>query len=382
VYTPKKNGLINKDVNVTFKLFDSLNTDKLIREKQNNFDPSKDTVIIEKNDVYKKNNINDLTEELRAITFESIGDKLKLIPLVDHINKTVNGRINYSTNAITSEPIKITFVPDYEEDTYGDYGDAKYGSGIKNMYKSKWIEARLILNEVPEGEWKRIQTQREEDGSISVNNTIEYTFEQNGSCEIEIRDSVGNGGYKLDANGEPTNELDPEVPIVRIPVVVDWIISGEATTAVTSNVLENGTVFTDLLINAATDWNITDAQEQIKINLYRILDDGTIEKETDEKHNKITINKMQIKDYNEQPINETTIGKGLYYITLGIGGNGVFVRASEEVESTRYILEIDLVNSNSEIDKDWEELRDEDPEILIHGKNRIEVTVNKLNHLT
>ena len=40
--------------------------------------------------------------------------------LVDFINKSVTGKVQYSRTAPGSDPVTVTLLPDYEEDTYGN----------------------------------------------------------------------------------------------------------------------------------------------------------------------------------------------------------------------------------------------------------------------
>ncbi|MBP3284536.1 MAG: hypothetical protein J6M02_03445 [Clostridia bacterium] len=326
-YDPEPTELTNKDVTVTVTMYDVGNkTD------------------ITKSHIYTKNNLNELEEERYEFVFDGIDTSRDQIrPIVDHINKSVSGRIKYEPNKPTSEPVTITFLPDYEEETYGDYQRAEYGN------RSKQIYGRILIDGEPIPDWQLAET-------ASRVPTITHTFTENGSCEIELYDTVGNGNRDSEEGKQS----------VKIPVMVDWIVSGQATVATTSNVLENGTVFTDLLINADKEWNITDAQQQIAVKIYQITAEGNIV--ATEKSARIS--KLEVKDYTENRITETPIGRGLYYIKVGIGGPGIFTSDPEQ-ESTRYIVEISTITPNQG-----------EPGLTILGKNRIEVTVNKLNDLT
>jgi len=322
-YSPDRTELTNSNVTVTITIFkDGAEDDE-----------------VHKSHVYTENNINDLEEERYEFDFNDEGINWKDRPIVDNINKTVSGRIEYTPNQPTSEEVEIKFLPDYEEDTYGDYSEPQYGG------RSKQIYARVLVNGQPETEWKQAE-------DADRNPTITYVFTQNGVCEIEIKDTVG--------NGDPSAGKES----VRIPVVVDWIISGQATAATTSDILANGTIFTDILINTDKEWEITNAQNQIAVKIYRVTETGMVEETA--KENKVKISKMEIKDFNENRISETPIGRGLYYIKTSIGGPGVFT-LEEGDEKTQYVVELNWVNASG---------------TKISGGNRIEVTVNKLNNLT
>lgn len=320
VYEPDKTELTNSDVKVTITLYKG--DEEIVRTH-----------------IYTENNINDLEEERYEFDYSDEGINWQYRPQIDNINKTVSGRIQYTPSTKTSDSVKITFLPDYEEDTYGNYAKEEYNG------RSKQIYGRILIDGEAISDWKLAETEDRKP-------TIDYTFTKNGVYEIELKDTVG--------NGDTTKGKES----VRIPIVIDWIVSGQATTATTSDVLANGTVFTDILINTDKEWEITNAQEQIKVKIYRVTENAIIE-ET-EKEGKVKVSKLEIKNFNEEKIVEEPIGRGLYYIKTGIGGPGVFT-LEEGKEKTRYILEIEYVNASG---------------TAILGGNRIEVTVNKLNNLT
>ena len=324
-YSPARTELTNSNVTVTITVFkDGAPGDE-----------------VQKSHVYTENNLNDLEEERYQFNFNDEGINWTDRPIVDHINKTVSGRIQYEPDQPTSGEVVIKFLPDYEEETYGeDYGKPEYGG------RSKQIYARFLVDGVPvDEEWMVAE-------NSSKIPTITYTFTQNGICEIEIKDSLGNG------------DPDAGKESVRIPVIVDWIVSGQATAATTSDILENGTVFTDILINTDKEWQMNNAQNQIAVKIYRVS--GNTIKLEQEKSDNVKISKLEIKDFNENKLTETPIGRGLYYIKTGIGGPGIFTLAEGE-EKTQYIVELSWVNAAG---------------TAISGGNRIEVTVNKLNNLT
>lgn len=293
-------------------------------------------VDIESEKVFVKSRRYTKNEMKSVFEFDSLQKPITVD--VDFINKSVTGKVQYSRTAPGSDPVTVTLLPDYEEDTYGD-------DYTKSIMARIWKDGVLV----GDGAWK----------DAGGSEPITYTFSENGRIEIELCDSIGNGNQ----NGEATKIK------VKIPVVVDWIVSGEATVATTSDVLENGTIFTDILINADRKWTLAQAQDQIAVSLY-VIKNGWILNVTEDKAN-LMINKIEVRDFNENRITEPEIGRGLYYIKVGIGGSGVFINEDSN-ESTKYIVALDTVKPADEAGAQF----------TISGKNRIEVTVNKLKDLT
>jgi len=305
-YSPsKENGLTNQDVTVKITVYDVAN---------NKF--------IEKNKKYEKNNINLPEKDQDPLEFMNEGFKLPEAPVVDHINKSVTGIVINNPATPGPGPVTAKFYPDYERESYGE------------SY-SKTIE---VLDEY--GNWQDAA------GGFS----FDEPFYTNGYYEFSIRDSVGNEN--------------------KIPIIIDFISHGQATNATTMDVLENGTVFTDVLINTAKEWTVDSTD--IKVKIYKISEGSTIEgvsatiAPVDQTIlNEVQISKIEVKDFNENKLTDPSIGRGIYYIKIGIGGPGVFT--VDNGKSTRYIVELDYVKTT---------------EYQLKGKNRIEVTVNKLNNLT
>lgn len=188
------------------------------------------------------------------------------------INKSLKGRIIYSPMMITTEPVKIYFVPDFEGYNKTIYVSANGGS------------------------------------EVTLNKGEKYcvTLDQNETIEFNARDSVGN---KLD-----------------LTATVSWIVSSDKTTiSNTYYVMQGGTMFTNILVKAEEEWSLTDVDN---INI-TIRDKDTDEIKTGEVKTIMDVTNY----YTRESLNSyETIPKGIYYIRLGIGGASIFEEGTYEVQ--------------------------------------------------
>ncbi len=161
-----------------------------------------------------------------------------------------------------------------------------------------------------------------------------------------------NGKYYFIARDTAGNTL-------KIMVVIDNIIKGQATVAISNDVFVNGYVFTDILVNPSKNWTLPIvANENIKVKAYKV---GNITgNESYLGSNEVKLVKvmdMRGKDVLE---NQEYL-PGEYYVQVAIGGTAFSTAGT-------YIVDLEYVTT--------------DQGERLQGKNRIIVEVKNLNDLT
>ena len=161
-----------------------------------------------------------------------------------------------------------------------------------------------------------------------------------------------NGTYYFSARDTAGNER-------IIEVVVNNIVNGQATVAISNDVFVGGYVFTDILINPNKNWNFDDIiSNSIKTTVTKV---GGVSSNITEGG----IKKISVMDLRRNPVTisiEESYSPGLYYIKLAIGGSDVFK------EKGTYIVDLESVTFNDGTQ--------------VQGINRIIVEVQELNDLT
>lgn len=180
--------------------------------------------------------------------------------------------------------------------------------------------------------------------------------ETKGANPISIELNVTkNGTYYFRAEDTVGNERD-------IVVVVDNIINGQATVAISNDVFINGYIFTDVLVNPNGKWNLTkSAADKITAKVYKV---GSTSGEELGNNNIKTIGVMDMQ-LNEVSKQGDYYLPGAYYIKLALGGN-IFK------EKGTYIIDLESVKLPSE----------NNTTISLPGKNRVIVEVQDLRDLT
>lgn len=173
--------------------------------------------------------------------------------------------------------------------------------------------------------------------STSETNILEKTVDKNGTYYFSAVDTAGN--------------------TKTVKIVIDNIISGQVTVAISNDVFINGFVFTEVLVNPNVEWSLSgNANAIIKANVYKNNDNSG--KEVGASGIKIIkVMDMQRKDV---LANNGTYPPGEYYIQVAIGGKTVFNK------SGTYIVDLVSANVGSSL----------------QGKNRIIVEVQELKDLT
>lgn len=256
-----------------------------------------------------------------------------------------------------------------------------------------------ICNDILIDTFKSIETATTEPVRITVRlNSYEQELVKAGYKKIYIREAEDEEDNISDSDFEKeTNDIDKMLePIIKdvsvngiyyfsardnimgktktIAVVVNNIVNGHATVAVSEDVFVGGYVYTEILINSSEAWSLDDPlnpiHEAIDVRFTKVKVDG------DETEDQITVEQERIKENgilkmkvmdlrrNNAVLNENKkYVPGIYYIQIGIGGSDVFS------EKGTYIIDLKSVTLDGE-------------EKALEGKNRLLVEVQELNDLT
>ena len=173
------------------------------------------------------------------------------------------------------------------------------------------------------------------------------------SQPFEITKTVSNNGtYYFSARDTAGNEK-------IIKVVVNNIVNGQATVAISNDVFVGGYVFTEILINPSKNWNLDEIiSKSIKTTVTKVGGNSSDIGETG-------IKKISVMDLRRKTVSPGNSGKyapGLYYIKLAIGGSDVFM------EKGTHVVDLKSVKFSDGI--------------TVNGINRIIVEVQELNDLT
>ena len=164
-----------------------------------------------------------------------------------------------------------------------------------------------------------------------------------------------NGTYYFSARDTAGNEK-------IIKVIVNNIVNGQATVAISNDVFVGGYVFTEILVNPSKNWNLYDnISSSIQTSVTRVGDSNEDGIDIGESG----IKKISVMDLRRKPVtigNGQNYAPGVYYIKLAIGGSDVFKEKGTHV-----------VDLKSVTFKDG---------TTVNGINRIIVEVQELNDLT
>jgi len=164
-----------------------------------------------------------------------------------------------------------------------------------------------------------------------------------------------NGTYYFSARDTAGNER-------IIEVIVNNIVNGQATVAISNDVFVGGYVFTEILVNPSKNWNLYDnISSSIQTSVTRVGDSNEDGIDIGESG----IKKISVMDLRRKPVtisNGQNYAPGVYYIKLAIGGSDVFKEKGTHV-----------VDLKSVTFKDG---------TTVNGINRIIVEVQELNDLT
>ena len=204
-------------------------------------------------------------------------------------------------------------------------------------------------------------TLRSSDSEKEYNKKI-YIKEGNSISDLEL--DSGSNPYSLsktvNKNGTYTFvSRDTAGNTENIQIVIDNIIKGQATVAISNDVFINGYAFTEILINPNESWTINkdNITNIIKASAYKT---GTGTKTTLENSN---IKLIKIMDIQRTDITSSEVDHqypaGEYYLQIAIGGS-VFS------EKATYIIDLEEVKFN----------------VKLNGQNRIIIEVQDLKDLT
>lgn len=169
--------------------------------------------------------------------------------------------------------------------------------------------------------------------------SISKTVSQNGTYIFTARDTAGN--------------------TKTITVVVDNIIKGQTTVAISNDVFINGHIFTEILVNPNEEWRIDEEISNIvKATAYKA------ESTTRANVGSNNIKFIKVMDMQRKELKGSSYLPGSYYIQVAIGGS-IFNTAGT------YIIDLEEVN-----------LPGESSTLNLSGKNRIIVEVQELKDLT
>lgn len=233
-----------------------------------------------------------------------------------------------------------------------------------NSYETQLVEEgykKVYIREAEDAD-DEITLSEFEDNTKSIEemlNDITKTVSINGTYYFSARDNIGN---------EKT-----------FSVVINNIVNGHATVAVSEDVFVGGYIFTEILINSSESWSLNDpliiqtadpANSMYKIDAQftkvKLDDDGINETEETGKIGDTGIKKIKVMDLRRNDAVLQDDGKylpGIYYIQVAIGGSDVF-----KAKGT-YIIDLKSVTLDDE-------------EEALEGKNRVLVEVQDLNDLT
>lgn len=301
------------------------------------------------------------TEAFRKAKREEV---IKIIEVVDNNG---NPKIQYIKEITGTETIEANSNNELTITKNGEYKfeTAAGGTGkfvIDNI--SREILVDKILNPVtstPEDVVITVRTNKSEEkfnkdiyikeGRTQISNAelsngdnpykIEKTVDKNGTYYFTAKDTAGN--------------------VREIAVVVDNIIRGQASVAISNDVFINGYVFTEILVNPNKEWNLTgNTGNIVTAKAYKVGD--TEGKELADKNVKIVkVMDMQRENVNMQG---NYYLPGMYYVQVAVGGD-VFS------EKGTYVVDLESMYLPSKSGK-----------VELDGMNRIIVEVQDLKDLT
>lgn len=290
----------------------------------------------------------------------------EVIKILEVTDKNGNPEIQYIQSLSGAENL----VADNDEITItknGEYEFTTLGGGTATIFIDN-ISRKILIDKILEPATSTIGTvtiivrasKADEnfnkkiyikEGSSEVTNT-ELA---NGRNPFEVKKVVSqNGTYYFSARDTAGNTRS-------IKVVVDNIVNGQATVAISNDVFIKGYVFTEILVNPNKEWDISgDISTHINAKVYKVG-------ETTGKYlSSNTIKLIKVMDMQRREVSKTSdkYSPGEYYIQVAIGGE-IFD------EKGAYIIDLEEVK-----------LEGKSGEIDLDGKNRIIVEVQDLQNLT
>ena len=178
-------------------------------------------------------------------------------------------------------------------------------------------------------------------------------LEANGSNPtILTKEVTENGTYTFIARDTAGNTEN-------IQIVIDNIIKGRATVAVSNDVFIKGYAFTEILINPNESWTIQNKNNLIDIINAQVYKIGSLSEKT---LNSSNIRLVKVMDMQRRDITSAgpTYPGGEYYLQIAIGGN-IFDQKGT------YIINLNNVEFSGK---------------TLNGQNRIIVEVQDLKDLT
>lgn len=295
-------------------------------------------------------------------------ERIKILEVVDDNGSPKTQYIKTITGpetlvADSNNEIIITKNGTYEFET-GRGGIASFV--IDNISRDILIEAILTpATSTTETVTITVRTKGEEKFNkkiyIKEGKTSISDAELNGGSNPYVKEKSNiskNGIYYFTARDTAGNVREFEV-------VVDNIIKGQATVAISNDVFINGYVFTDILVNPDKNWEINTSDDFSQIVNAKVYKAGSITGSTLNINN-IKLIKVLDAQRNEIEKQGALYGgaPGTYYIQVAVGGN-VFSQIGT------YIVDLEKVNLPSESNI-----------MVLQGKNRIIVEVQDLKDLT
>ena len=284
--------------------------------------------------------------------------KIKIIEVKTGNAQYVQSIFDENSNTILADNGVITIT---KNGTYGFYtcrGGVAYFS-IDHISDGVIIDR--IIDPVTSTKDKVTITLRSSESEKEFNKKI-YIKEGNSISDLELdngsnpfslsEDVYKNGIYTFIAKDTAGNEQ-------TIEIVIDNIVKGQATVAVSNDVFINGYAFTEILINPSENWEIN-KENIVSVIKASVCKTGSTTPTALNDTKNIRLVKVMDRQRNDITSLGPTYAPGEYYLQIAIGGNIFNQKAT-------YIVDLESVELNLK---------------TLDGQNRIIVEVQDLKDLT